>query len=40
VKRVLSGEAPADFKDLITDYFSLNPDTWGKDVYAGDYDWL
>jgi toluene monooxygenase system protein A len=40
VKRVLSGEAPADFAALLTDYFRLTPDTWGKDVYAGDYDWL
>ena len=30
----------ADFKALVTTYFSLTPDTWGKDVYAGDYDWL
>lgn len=40
VKRVLSGEAPADFTALLTTYFSLTPDMWGKDVYAGDYDWL
>jgi toluene monooxygenase system protein A len=40
VKRVLSGEAPADLAALLTDYFSLTPDTWGKDVYSGDYDWL
>jgi toluene monooxygenase system protein A len=40
VKRVLSGEAPADFGALLTSYFSLTPDTWGKDAYAGDYDWL
>ena len=40
VKRVLSGEAPADFKALVTTYFSLTAETWGKDVYAGEYDWL
>jgi toluene monooxygenase system protein A len=40
LKRVLSGEAPADFKDLVTGYFSLSPETWGRDMYAGDYDWL
>src|ERR1700726_524794 len=40
VKRVLTGEAPADFTALLTDYFRLTPDTWGKDVYAGDYEWL
>ena len=40
VKRVLSGEAPADFASLLTDYFQLTPSTWGKDVYAGAYEWL
>jgi toluene monooxygenase system protein A len=40
VKRVLSGEAPSDFKTLLTTYFSLTADTCGKDVYAGAYDWL
>jgi toluene monooxygenase system protein A len=39
-KRVLSGEAPAQFSDLVTEYFRLTPDTWGQDVYNGDYDWL
>jgi toluene monooxygenase system protein A len=40
VKRVLSGEAPAQLSDLLTEYFRLTPDTWGKDVHHGDYDWL
>jgi toluene monooxygenase system protein A len=40
VKRVLSGEAPADLSQLLTEYFRLTPDTWGKDVYNGKYDWL
>jgi toluene monooxygenase system protein A len=40
VKRVLSGEAPAQFPELLTDYFRLTPDTWGKDVHNGNYDWL
>jgi hypothetical protein len=40
VKRVLSGEAPADLTALVTSYFSLTPDTWGKDASAGDYEWL
>jgi toluene monooxygenase system protein A len=40
VKRVLSGEAPADLSQLLTEYFRLTPDTWGKDVYHGNYDWL
>jgi len=40
VKRVLSGEAPAQLPNLLTDYFNLTPDTWGKDVHHGDYEWL
>jgi toluene monooxygenase system protein A len=40
VKRVLSGEAPAHLPDLLTEYFRLTPETWGKDVYHGVYDWL
>ena len=40
VKRVLSGEAPAQLSELLTKYFRLTPDTWGQDVYHGDYDWL
>jgi hypothetical protein len=26
--------------ELLTDYFRLTPATWGKDAYAGNYDWL
>lgn len=37
VKRVLCGEAPADFAALLTDYFKLTPDTWGKDACGGIY---
>lgn len=40
VKRVLSGEAPSSLPDLLTKYFQLTPETWGKDAYAGAYDWL
>ena len=40
VKRVLSGEAPSELSDLLTEYFRLTPETWGKDVHHGDYDWL
>jgi hypothetical protein len=25
---------------LLTEYFNLTPDTWGKDVHNGDYEWL
>jgi len=40
VKRVLSGEAPATMPELLTDYFHLTPETWGKDAFAGKYSWL
>lgn len=40
VKRVLSGEAPASMSELVTDYFHLTPETWGKDAFAGRYSWL
>jgi hypothetical protein len=40
VKRVLSGEAPAHLPNLLTEYFRLTPDTWGRDVHYGDYEWL
>jgi toluene monooxygenase system protein A len=40
VKRVLTGEAPASLPDLLTQYFRLTPQTWGKDVCGGAYDWL
>jgi hypothetical protein len=37
---VLEGEAPADLPDLLTDYFQLTPQGWGKDICGGNYDWL
>ncbi|SRR5579875_257433 len=40
VKRVLSAEAPAALPELLTRYFRLTPETWGKDAYGGDYPWL
>jgi len=40
VKRVLEGEAPANLPDLLTDYFQLTPQGWGKDICGGYYDWL
>jgi toluene monooxygenase system protein A len=40
VKRILSGEAPANLIELLTQYFGLTPDTWGKDVARGDYAWM
>ncbi len=40
VKRILAGEAPANLIDLVTRYFSLTPEMWGKDVAGGAYAWL
>ncbi len=40
VKRVLAGEAPAGLAALRRDYFGLDPETWGKDLYRGAYPWL
>jgi toluene monooxygenase system protein A len=40
VKRILAGEAPANLIDLVTRYFSLSRETWGKDVAGGNYAWL
>jgi toluene monooxygenase system protein A len=40
VKRILTGEAPANLPDLLTKYFQLTPETWGKDMYSGKYEWL
>jgi toluene monooxygenase system protein A len=40
VKRILAGEAPANLLELVRTYFSLTPETWGKDVHGGRYAWL
>lgn len=40
VKRILSGQAPASMPELLTQYFGLTADTWGKDAYGGRYTWL
>lgn len=40
VKRVLHGEAPGNVMAMITQYFDLTYDTWGKDAYRGEYPWL
>ncbi|HEY9792856.1 MAG TPA: YHS domain-containing protein [Candidatus Obscuribacterales bacterium] len=34
VKRILCGAAPGALPQLLTEYFQLTPDTWGKDVTA------
>lgn len=40
VSRILDGEAPANLIGLLQRYFDLTPETWGKDVFGGDYPWL
>lgn len=40
VKRILAGEAPANLLELLTRYFGLSQDMWGKDMAGGEYPWL
>jgi toluene monooxygenase system protein A len=40
VKRILTGEAPANLLELCRKYFGLSQDMWGKDVRRGRYEWL
>jgi len=40
VKRVLAGEAPANLVALLTRYFGLSFETWGKDALGGNYPWM
>jgi toluene monooxygenase system protein A len=40
VKRVLHGEAPSNLLAIVTRYFGLRQDTWGKDLYGGRYPWM
>jgi toluene monooxygenase system protein A len=40
VKRVLAGEAPGNLAAILTQYFGLTQETWGRDVHGGRYDWL
>jgi toluene monooxygenase system protein A len=40
VRRVLAGEAPGNLVALLTQYFGLRFETWGKDVFGGDYEWM
>lgn len=40
IKRVLDGEAPGNLIALLQEYFHLNHETWGKDIYGGDYAWM
>jgi toluene monooxygenase system protein A len=40
VKRVLAGKAPANLIAMLTGYFGLDHETWGKDACGGRYPWL
>jgi toluene monooxygenase system protein A len=40
VKRVLAGEAPANLIALVRNYFGLDYESWGKDVFGGSYPWI
>lgn len=40
VKRILAGIAPPNVIELVTKYFGLTPDSWGQDIYHGNYPWL
>jgi toluene monooxygenase system protein A len=40
VKRMLTGEAPANLVELTRKYFELTPEVWGKDIRHGKYPWL
>lgn len=39
VKRVLAGEAPGNLIAMLR-HFGLDYQTWGKDIYGGDYPWI
>jgi toluene monooxygenase system protein A len=39
VERILAGQAPANLLQLLR-YFGLSEQSWGRDVNAGDYDFL
>lgn len=40
VKRVLAGEAPGNLLAMLTRYFGLTEETWGRDVRGGRYPWI
>lgn len=40
VRRVLLGKAPGNLLEFVTQYSGLRYEVWGKDAFAGDYDWL
>jgi toluene monooxygenase system protein A len=40
VKRVVAGIAPGNLVAMLQQYFGLNYSTWGKDIFAGNYEWM
>jgi toluene monooxygenase system protein A len=40
VKRVLNNQAPGNLMAMLTQYFGLDYESWGKDLKQGDYPWL
>lgn len=40
VKRVLAGDAPGNVLALITQYFQLTEEVWGRDAFGGNYPWI
>ncbi len=39
-QRIVAGEAPGNLTQLLTGYFGLSKDSWGKDLQRGHYPWL
>jgi hypothetical protein len=39
VERILAGQAPANLLELLR-YFGLSEQSWGRDVFDGDYAFL
>ena len=38
--RIIAGKAPANVVELLTRYFGLTSESWGRDVRSGDYPWM
>jgi toluene monooxygenase system protein A len=40
VERIVAGQAPANVVELMTRYFGLDKESWGRDIRGGRYPWL
>lgn len=40
VSKILEGKIPGNLIGLIQQYFGLDYDSWGKDIFKGDYPWI